>query len=67
MNCPLCKADSNVIDSRPTDDPTAWRRRRACLGCGYRWSTIEMPLDQARAARRIVKALKDLVRSEAEA
>ncbi len=42
MRCPYCGApDSKVIDSRPADDGTKIRRRRACLVCGKRFTTHE--------------------------
>ena len=42
MICPKCGAnDDKVLDSRPTDDGFAVRRRRVCLVCGARFSTIE--------------------------
>ena len=42
MRCPYCGApDSKVIDSRPTDDGSKIRRRRACLVCGKRFTTHE--------------------------
>jgi transcriptional repressor NrdR len=42
MRCPFCgQDDSQVKDSRPTDDGLAIRRRRACAGCGQRFTTIE--------------------------
>lgn len=45
MICPECKCyDSTVIDSRMTDDGMI-RRRRKCLSCGVRQSTVEIPID----------------------
>lgn len=42
MKCPFCdKPDTKVIDSRPTDDGRAIRRRRECEGCGKRFTTYE--------------------------
>ena len=42
MRCPFCgHSDTNVKDSRPTEDNTAIRRRRACPDCGARWTTFE--------------------------
>ena len=41
MLCPFCKTDNtSVVDSRPTEDGTAIRRRRTC-GCGERFTTFE--------------------------
>ncbi len=42
MKCPYCTYDeSKVIDSRPTDDGTAIRRRRECMKCSKRFTTYE--------------------------
>jgi transcriptional repressor NrdR len=42
MRCPYCSStDSQVKDSRPTDDNTAIRRRRICNDCGGRFTTFE--------------------------
>jgi len=41
MLCPFCKtSDTSVVDSRPTEDGTAIRRRRTC-SCGERFTTFE--------------------------
>ena len=42
MKCPYCDyVESKVIDSRPTDEYEAIRRRRECLQCGKRFTTYE--------------------------
>lgn len=42
MKCPICgNNDSRVIDSRPTEEGTALRRRRHCENCGARFTTHE--------------------------
>ncbi len=42
MKCPHCgHDDSQVKDSRPTDDGAAIRRRRQCESCGERFTTFE--------------------------
>ncbi len=42
MRCPVCgHEDSQVKDSRPTEDGTAIRRRRQCEECGERFTTFE--------------------------
>ena len=42
MRCYFCSTpDSKVIDSRPTVDGQAIRRRRECLSCGRRFTTYE--------------------------
>jgi len=42
MKCPFCdNPDTKVIDSRPTDEGQAIRRRRECEQCGRRFTTYE--------------------------
>lgn len=42
MRCPYCGSlDTQVKDSRPTDDSAAIRRRRVCPDCGGRFTTFE--------------------------
>ena len=42
MRCPFCaNTDTQVKDSRPTDEHTAIRRRRFCPQCGGRFTTFE--------------------------
>ena len=42
MRCPFCvHDDSQVKDSRPTEDGAAIRRRRQCEACGARFTTFE--------------------------
>lgn len=42
MRCPTCNSlDTQVKDSRPTEDSAAIRRRRICLSCGFRFTTFE--------------------------
>ena len=42
MRCPFCgHDDTQVKDSRPTDDNAAIRRRRFCPACGSRFTTFE--------------------------
>ena len=42
MRCQYCGyLDSKVIDSRPTDEGVAIRRRRECIECGKRFTTYE--------------------------
>lgn len=42
MRCPFCAhEDSQVKDSRPTEDNTSIRRRRQCSSCGARFTTFE--------------------------
>ncbi|KAF0135039.1 MAG: nrdR [Candidatus Saganbacteria bacterium] len=42
MKCPACAKDNDkVLDSRPTDDGLAIRRRRECVECGNRFTSYE--------------------------
>lgn len=42
MRCPYCRhGDSRVLDSRSVDEGAGIRRRRQCLGCERRFTTIE--------------------------
>ncbi len=42
MKCPYCEyQESKVVDSRPTDEGQAIRRRRECISCGKRFTTYE--------------------------
>ena len=43
MRCPFCDfEESKVVDSRPTEEGGAIRRRRECLSCGKRFTTYEI-------------------------
>ena len=42
MRCPTCGSlDTQVKDSRPTEDSAVIRRRRVCLACNFRFTTFE--------------------------
>src|SRR5690554_2009801 len=42
MKCPYCDyIETKVVDSRPTDEGQAIRRRRECINCGKRFTTYE--------------------------
>ena len=75
MHCPFCgHDDTQVKDSRPTEDGSAIRRRRFCTSCGQRFSTIErvqlreltvvkadgrrVPFDRDKLARSVEIALR---------
>lgn len=60
MRCPFCAHDdSQVKDSRPTEDNSSIRRRRQCSSCGARFTTFE------RVQLRDVTVLKSGDRREA--
>jgi transcriptional repressor NrdR len=75
MRCPFCgNNDTQVKDSRPTEDNAAIRRRRFCPACGARFTTFERvqlreltvvkksgkrsPFDRDKLARSIQVALR---------
>lgn len=75
MRCPFCGSDdTQVKDSRPTEENNAIRRRRSCNGCGARFTTFERvqlrelsvlkeggrrePLDRDKIVRSITIALR---------
>jgi transcriptional repressor NrdR len=75
MRCPSCTSlDTQVKDSRPTEDSAAIRRRRLCLTCGFRFTTFErvqlrelvvikrngrrVPFDRDKLARSVEIALR---------
>jgi transcriptional repressor NrdR len=75
MRCPFCgHDDTQVKDSRPTEDSSAIRRRRFCGNCGQRFTTIErvqlreltvvksdnrrVPFDRDKLARSVRIALR---------
>ncbi len=46
MKCPRCKkTDVKVVDSRTIKEGAGVRRRRECIDCGYRFTTIEEVLN----------------------
>ena len=71
MNCPFCSyEESKVIDSRPTEESSAIRRRRECLKCGKRFTTYEkleslslivIKKDQSRQQYNREKVLKGII------
>jgi len=75
VHCPFCgHEDTQVKDSRPTDDGSAIRRRRFCTACSQRFTTIErvqlrelivvkrdgrrVPFDRDKLARSVRTALR---------
>jgi transcriptional repressor NrdR len=75
MRCPYCGGeDTQVKDSRPTEDGAAIRRRRICSSCGGRFTTFErvqlreltvvkkngekMPFDRDKLTRSLTIALR---------
>jgi transcriptional repressor NrdR len=70
MRCPSCGSlDTQVKDSRPTEDSAVIRRRRVCLACNFRFTTFErVQLRELvvikRNGRRVPFDRDKLVRSE---
>jgi len=75
MRCPSCSSlDTQVKDSRPTEDSSVIRRRRVCLACNFRFTTFErvqlrelvvikrngrrVPFDRDKLARSVEIALR---------
>ena len=75
MRCPSCGSlDTQVKDSRPTEDSAVIRRRRVCLTCNFRFTTFErvqlreltvvkrsgrrMPFDRDKLMRSVQIALR---------
>lgn len=57
MKCPKCNGgDHRVI--RSDDTGTEIRRRRECLDCGGRWTTLEVPCAVVERANDIVAAFE---------
>ena len=53
MRCPYCGIDHDkVVDSRPSDEGAAVRRRRECLECGERFTTYERHEEAALMVRK---------------
>ncbi|HYF82023.1 MAG TPA: transcriptional regulator NrdR [Clostridia bacterium] len=73
MKCPYCGySESKVVDSRPTDEEAAIRRRRECEKCAKRFTTYEkieeMPLiivkkDGSREVYQRSKMMNGLLRA----
>ena len=57
MQCPKCKSDTNVVDSRPSGEEV--RRRRQCAKCGYRFTTYEITLTRKARLELALQAYKE--------
>ncbi len=75
MRCPYCGIDNTQVkDSRPTEDSASIRRRRVCNGCGGRFTTFErvqlrdlvvvkksgrkVPFDREKLSKSVATALR---------
>jgi len=45
VTCPKCGGDTTVADSRRSEAGDSVRRRRRCLECNFRFSTLEIDVD----------------------
>lgn len=50
FQCPKCgkHSETKVTDCRKTPNANGWRRRRKCLSCGKRYSTVEVIAPEGR-------------------
>ena len=64
MNCPTCKAETRVVDSRETRE--GQRRRRLCGSCGHRFSTREVLLEALTEHEARLEATRALRRAHGE-
>lgn len=63
LGCPKCGGTaSSVVDSRPSADGKATRRRRHCHGCGNRWTTYEVQAKEYEQLMPLVDQLESLER-----
>src|SRR6266851_3107297 len=67
MRCPNCASlDTQVKDSRPTEDSSVIRRRRVCLSCNFRFTTFERvqlrkrPVEPERIDQVVSKIVREL-------
>lgn len=51
MLCPMCNGQTKVTNSRPEDDCV--NRRRECLDCHYRFSTVEVDVDYIKSIKNM--------------
>jgi len=59
--CPVCRSSTSVVtDTRPWH--ASIKRRRKCVGCGHRWTTIELPADLAERLPAMEEDLKQIAR-----
>ena len=68
MNCPNCKKNlsetgdylSQVIDSRTSKNGKTVRRRRECLSCQSRWTTVEIAVEvqSGKSSSKLADALQ---------
>jgi len=66
FSCPKCQHRGTAVkDSRPVKDGTEIRRRRFCIACGHRFTTLEQLYENARPLRsgRLKETLSRLSRA----
>ena len=57
MTCPVCGERTRIVNSRSYSDGEGVRRRRECLTCGHRFTTIELDADMRRNVVNIPQRL----------
>ena len=65
MRCPSCNSlDTQVKDSRPTEDSAVIRRRRVCVACNFRFSLQislrKRPVDPERVEKMVSAIVREL-------
>jgi transcriptional repressor NrdR len=72
MRCPSCNSlDTQVKDSRPTEDSAVIRRRRVCITCNFRFTTFKLvrslqislrkrPVDSERVEKMVSAIVREL-------
>lgn len=55
LSCPKCAGETKVVDGRAS--PYGFRRRRVCESCNERFSTLEIPHEDAMNIRSMVEWL----------
>jgi len=65
MRCPKCSStETKVIDSRMSKSETSIRRRRECLACGYRFTTVEEVLRENLRVIKVDQSREDFDRNK---
>jgi hypothetical protein len=57
MNCPLCKNETRVVDSRASINNTI-RRTRACTVCNFRYNTLEILIPDRITTQTFLDAIR---------
>ena len=62
LRCPGCQQHTRVavIDSRSVDPVFGRKRRRACLACHHRWTTVEVPYELVLGLRELGRTVESM-------